>query len=632
MKVTQISQQDLHDRRMKAEAPSPLSSLSQELEYAALTAGHSRKLAPQEFIEICEASFPSAGKIQNEQWLLLRNSTFPYSTIIPEEQSAVKDIQESIWKLVEAGDFVVTIYLVLKLRKKSVEDDKGDGPTPGIQLVVINNLEEFKINAKGDVAFDGGIIVKGNSRVFLGSAENVGGMIARPEEIELSAQFERPNSAYYKTAYAVPQQVPKQLVLFSSQLPYVHPDATPLIVENLAHADTPIDTARIAHLLGMLGPTASPAVEAISAQLESSDNPEDLQSTFVDVLGDIGSNEAVESLLKRANLEQSHRVQKLILLALLRIHSTQAIRGVFEHLACFKPDTVVFDLVAQHASEDLVALFLRRTGSCPGSSSPYHVATFLSRLDPPKYSRVLLDQLQVRGDDAFRIFILATIRALGKEYWSLDTARTFLSYLEGLQDDTNQVVSACATQCISELIPSSQTIGSLSAPDLRNSNGPHKSEVGPDFRRTEMDHVDNVRQKSSGGAESKLEQPMKIRAGGDVVGPGAQQAKNGGVIVIGGNNSVNTQYKPKPWERIIALIAALAWVGLIGFLVVRNEPLDPNLTVFVRIILSVMAGILGAVIPGFLSVDIKKSGLAIRAGGALALFVISYFFTPTVIV
>lgn len=81
----------------------------------------------------------------------------------------------------------------------------------------------------------------------------------------------------------------------------------------------------------------------------------------------------------------------------------------------------------------------------------------------------------------------------------------------------------------------------------------------------------------------------------------------------------------------MALIAAIAWIGLIGFLVIRNEPLEPNLIVLVRIVLSVMASILGAVIPGFLAIDMKGSGFAIRAGGALALFAISYFFTPTVI-
>jgi hypothetical protein len=38
--------------------------------------------------------------------------------------------------------------------------------------------------------------------------------------------------------------------------------------------------------------------------------------------------------------------------------------------------------------------------------------------------------------------------------------------------------------------------------------------------------------------------------------------------------------------------------------------------------------VLGATIPGFLSVGWSGSGLTVRAGGALALFVLTYLFTP----
>ncbi len=87
---------------------------------------------------------------------------------------------------------------------------------------------------------------------------------------------------------------------------------------------------------------------------------------------------------------------------------------------------------------------------------------------------------------------------------------------------------------------------------------------------------------------------------------------------------------PQLWERVVALSAALLWFGLVGFLVVRNQSLDANLVVLVRVILSLMAGVLGAMIPGILLVGIHGPGFKIRAGGALALFVISYFFTPEV--
>ena len=48
-----------------------------------------------------------------------------------------------------------------------------------------------------------------------------------------------------------------------------------------------------------------------------------------------------------------------------------------------------------------------------------------------------------------------------------------------------------------------------------------------------------------------------------------------------------------------------------------------------RIVLALAGGGVGAVIPGFLSVDMKPNAkLAVRAGGALAVFVILYFFSP----
>jgi hypothetical protein len=85
----------------------------------------------------------------------------------------------------------------------------------------------------------------------------------------------------------------------------------------------------------------------------------------------------------------------------------------------------------------------------------------------------------------------------------------------------------------------------------------------------------------------------------------------------------------KPWERAISACAAVTIVGLVGFLVIRNQPFsDPNLVVFVRIMLSFATALLGATIPGTLRVSWSGKGLAIRAAGAVSLFVITLFFTP----
>jgi hypothetical protein len=77
---------------------------------------------------------------------------------------------------------------------------------------------------------------------------------------------------------------------------------------------------------------------------------------------------------------------------------------------------------------------------------------------------------------------------------------------------------------------------------------------------------------------------------------------------------------------------SVAIVVMVGYLIVRNEPLaDKNLVVETRTLLSLATAVLGATIPGFLHVTWRGRGGVIRAGGALALFVLTYWLTPTVL-
>lgn len=86
------------------------------------------------------------------------------------------------------------------------------------------------------------------------------------------------------------------------------------------------------------------------------------------------------------------------------------------------------------------------------------------------------------------------------------------------------------------------------------------------------------------------------------------------------------------WEKLVSAVMAALIIGVVLYLVIRNQPFaDPNLVTVLRIVLSVASGILGATIPGFLNVQWKGGGFLIRAGGALALFVITYFASPNVI-
>jgi hypothetical protein len=83
------------------------------------------------------------------------------------------------------------------------------------------------------------------------------------------------------------------------------------------------------------------------------------------------------------------------------------------------------------------------------------------------------------------------------------------------------------------------------------------------------------------------------------------------------------------FDRVAATCAALTIIGLVLFLLVRNQPVaDPQLYVALRIILSLGAAILGATIPGFLHLEWKGAGLVVRAGGALALCVLTFVYTP----
>jgi hypothetical protein len=86
------------------------------------------------------------------------------------------------------------------------------------------------------------------------------------------------------------------------------------------------------------------------------------------------------------------------------------------------------------------------------------------------------------------------------------------------------------------------------------------------------------------------------------------------------------------FDRVAAMLAALVVVSLAVFLLVRNQPIaDPKLFFVLRVLLSFSAAILGATLPGFLDIRWSGSGVALRAGGALALFVLTFVYTPDVL-
>lgn len=83
------------------------------------------------------------------------------------------------------------------------------------------------------------------------------------------------------------------------------------------------------------------------------------------------------------------------------------------------------------------------------------------------------------------------------------------------------------------------------------------------------------------------------------------------------------------FDRVAATLAALVVVGLAIYLLSDNQPIaDPKLFFVLRVVLSLSAAILGATIPGFLDIRWSGRGLALRAGGAIALFMLAFLYSP----
>ena len=71
------------------------------------------------------------------------------------------------------------------------------------------------------------------------------------------------------------------------------------------------------------------------------------------------------------------------------------------------------------------------------------------------------------------------------------------------------------------------------------------------------------------------------------------------------------------------VLAAVLWLAF------RGGDLSNQQFEILRIVLALAGGGVGAVIPGFLELNVKAgTQLALRAGGALAVFVVLYFWSP----
>ena len=84
------------------------------------------------------------------------------------------------------------------------------------------------------------------------------------------------------------------------------------------------------------------------------------------------------------------------------------------------------------------------------------------------------------------------------------------------------------------------------------------------------------------------------------------------------------------FDRVAAVISGLYIILVTSVLLIRGKEIEgPRLFFALRVLLGLAAAIFGATVPGFLDISwTSAAGLSIRAGGALAVFVLIYMFTP----
>lgn len=82
-------------------------------------------------------------------------------------------------------------------------------------------------------------------------------------------------------------------------------------------------------------------------------------------------------------------------------------------------------------------------------------------------------------------------------------------------------------------------------------------------------------------------------------------------------------------EIVLALVFGCVALAAALWLAFRSDSLTDQQFEILRIVLALAGGGGGAVVPGFLNLHLEAgSKLALRAGGALAVFVVLYFWSP----
>jgi hypothetical protein len=93
--------------------------------------------------------------------------------------------------------------------------------------------------------------------------------------------------------------------------------------------------------------------------------------------------------------------------------------------------------------------------------------------------------------------------------------------------------------------------------------------------------------------------------------------------------SVHAGHRTGKLEIWLAFLFGCIALAAVLWLAFRGDSVNNQQFEILRIVLALAGGGVGAVIPGFLDVNVNTgTKLALRAGGALAVFVVLYFWSP----
>ncbi|MBU0545621.1 MAG: hypothetical protein KKH97_09805 [Proteobacteria bacterium] len=82
------------------------------------------------------------------------------------------------------------------------------------------------------------------------------------------------------------------------------------------------------------------------------------------------------------------------------------------------------------------------------------------------------------------------------------------------------------------------------------------------------------------------------------------------------------------WEKITGFIFGVIFVSVVLVLAVFIPNPSPSQHETFKIVLALAAAGIGGILPGFININAAFNKFMLRAGGALALFLVVFFFTP----